>query len=152
MTPLGTISNQDCNLTCTSTITFTLSRSASAGTYTIVATGEPGGRSTSFPLEIDNSPDLIVSCTPNTTTSAKVGEPVTWTAIVSGGSNSGYTHSWSGSNIPTLPPPSNNPYTITYTTVGTKVARDTVVDSLGNSATCPDASTKINFNPTFEEF
>jgi hypothetical protein len=82
--------------------------------------------------------------------SVLVGQNVTWQCSVSGGTPP-YTYSWSGTNIPTSPAPSTNPYTTAYSTVGTKNATLTVQDSGGLQGTC-NGSVQVNFNPVFEEF
>lgn len=146
------IANPSCTPSpnCDSNILFTVSPSAQAGTYTVTVTGQPLGRTTSFNLVVTGSP-IAVSCTPNPTT-ALVGQNVTWTANVTGGSGD-YTYAWSGTNFPTSPAPSTNPYSIVYTTTGLKTASTTVTDTVNTTqATCPASTVRVNFDPRFEEF
>ena len=142
------VSNQGCSPTCQSTITFTVSPSAANGTYQITATGNPLGRQTSFNLVIEGSA-LSATCTPSPAV-ALVGEPITWTANVSGGT-APYTYSWSGNGIPTNPAPSTNPYVVTYSTVGQKTASVVVNDNKNNEGVCTAGSIQIKFNPKFRE-
>ena len=80
---------------------------------------------------------------------AKIGELVTWTASVSGGTPP-YTYSWSGSESLSGDTAS---VTKTYSTLGTKTATVTVTDSDSISAECdPAGVVQIYFNPRFEEF
>ncbi len=140
------------NGSCNSTLTLTIPSTTAIGNYLIRVTGSPLSKSTTFNLNIENSTALIVTCSASPSTGRKIGEPVTWTATATGGSGSYASYSWSGTAIPTAPAPTSNPYTITYSTTGTKTARATVTDSLGNIGTCPDATTIINFNPVIIEF
>lgn len=145
----GVPSSQGCSPTCSSVITFTVTPSASAGTYPITVTGTPNNVTTSFNLVIANSPDIVVSCSasPNP---AKVGQAVAWTGNVSGGVPP-YTYSWSGAGITGAA--NTNPLSVTYSTTGTKTATLTVTDSLSNTGSCTPAGTAtININPKFEEF
>ncbi len=151
-------SNQGCvpsqATPCSFTTTFTVQPSAVAGTYPITVTGAPLGRTTGFNLIINNSPNMIVSCTANPT-SALVGQDVTWTVNVLSdpNNNSPYTFDWSGDDIP-LPP--NDPQTqsiiVNYSTTGSKQATATVWDSKLNQATCPTGFINIGANPGFGEF
>ena len=95
---------------------------------------------------------LSVVCTPSPDP-ALVNQPVTWTASTSDGVPP-YTYSWSGTNIPTSPAPSSNPYTISYQTIGLKTAVATVTDSESNYGLCnaPSPNVRVNFNPKLEEF
>ncbi|MBX4181401.1 hypothetical protein KW807_00880 [Candidatus Parcubacteria bacterium] len=154
--PSGTsysISNNPCYPGCVSVITFTVSPSTTAGTYPITVTGSPLGKTTTFNLIVANPP-MSVSCAASPAT-VLVGQPVTWTATVTGGT-APYTYSWSGTNIPVSPAPTTNPYVKTYSTVGTKTATVTVNDSDALSASCPGgaggSSVQVNFNPHLEEF
>ncbi len=149
--------NRTCspNPSCVSTITFTVNSSTAAGTYNITVTsagdGTPGPRSTNFNLVVTQPSGLSVSCSANPT-SAMIGDNITWTATPSGGT-SPYTYSWSGTDIPTSPAPTTNPYIKKYETIGTKTATVTVTDAGSFQATCnPAAVTQINFDPSFEEF
>jgi len=80
-----------------------------------------------------------------------MGQTVTWTATVNGGTLP-FTYSWSGTNIPTGPAPTTNPYNIIYNTIGQKTATVTVTSAISGQTTCPTATVQINFNPLFEEF
>lgn len=144
------ISPTSCNPngTCNMTATFNVSPSAIVGNHNITVTGSPLGRTTSFTLAIAGSP-ISLSCTAAPST-ALVGQSVTWTGNISGGTPP-FTYSWSGTNMPT-PAPSTNPYTRTYSTVGQKTAQLTVTDADGLQTTCPAGTVQINFNPNFEEF
>ena len=82
---------------------------------------------------------------------ALLGQTVTWIANVSGGTPP-LVYSWSGTNIPTSPPPSTNPFSIVYSTIGQKLATVTVTDTDSVVATCPAGVIQINFNPDLEEF
>jgi hypothetical protein len=141
-----------CTPGCTSTITFTVAPSAQPGTYPLTVTGTPGNVTTGFNLVL-SAPQGIssVSCSANPSV-AKVGQSVTWTANVTGGTPP-YTYSWSGSSIPGVPNiPTSNPYAITYSTVGTKTAVTTVTDSNGVQGTCQAGTAVVNISPTFQEF
>lgn len=142
------ISNQGCSPRCTSVITFTVPPSTPNGTYPITVTGSPLGRWTRFNLVVSGSP-MTVSCSSSPRT-ALVGELVTWTANVSGGTPP-LTYLWSGTNIPTSPAPNTNPFNIRYSTLGQKTTTVTVTDTNSVQATCP-STIQINFNPNFEEF
>ncbi len=143
------ISGSTCSPTCTSTITFTVTPSTPTGTYAITVTGTPLGKQTSFNLVVAGSP-ITISCAAASLT-ALLNQTVTWTATVSGGTPP-LTYRWSGTNIPTNPAPSTNPYSRTYSTIGAKTAAVTVTDSDALQTTCPTATVQINFNPKFEEF
>ncbi|MBI2087108.1 MAG: PKD domain-containing protein [Candidatus Zambryskibacteria bacterium] len=106
-------------------------------------------KTTAFNLVISGNP-IIVSCSANPTT-ALLGQNITWTGTVSGGTPP-FTYSWSGTNIPTSPAPTTNPYTKSYSTIGQKTAALTARDADGLQSTCPVATAQINFNPKFEEF
>jgi hypothetical protein len=149
--------NRSCAPTCSSTVTFAVQPSAPIGSHLITVTGQPLGRTTQFNLIISGNPSTV-SCSSSPSGTAMIGQPVTWTATVSGGTPP-YTYSWSGTNIPTNPAPSTNPYTITYTTIGVKNAAVTVTTSEGVQTVCSGigpggqgGSIIINFDPTFEEF
>ncbi len=148
------ISNQTCSPSCQSVITFAVSPSASVGTFPITVTGSPLSKTTGFNLTIVSSPAILVTCSPSTppTGGYKIGNSVTWTAAASGGSGNFTSYVWSGTGISTNPAPTSNPYSLSYSTVGTKTAQVTVTDSLGNSGTCPAVNIQVNFNPKIEEF
>ena len=135
--------------TCTAVITFTVPPTAVNGTYPITVTGSPLNKQTSFNLVVSGDP-FSVSCAASPRT-ALINETVTWTATVSGGT-SPKTYVWSGTNIPTSPAPTTNPYSITYGTIGQKTATVTVTGANLAQATCPTNTVQINFNPSLEEF
>lgn len=143
------ISNSACSPTCFSVITFTVSPGTAAGTYPITVTGTPLGKQTGFNLAISGNP-MNVTCSASPST-ALLGQTVTWTANVSGGT-SPFTYSWSGTNFPTSPAPSTNPFSIIYSTIGQKIAAVTVTDTDSVTATCLAGTVQINFDPNFEEF
>ena len=140
--------NNFCNPTCNSTITFTVSPTAPVGDHTIIVTGSPLNETTQFTLRITGNP-MTVTCSASPATSL-IGQTVTWTAVVSGGTPP-FTYSWSGTNIPTSPAPSANPYSISYSTIGQKTTTVTVTDADGLQASFT-SSVQINFDPQFEEF
>jgi uncharacterized repeat protein (TIGR02543 family) len=153
------ISNQGCAPGCTSNITFAVQPSAPTGQTTVTVTGVSTSgvtRTTNFTLNITGNPSTV-SCSSSPSGTAMLGEPVTWTASVSGGTPP-HTITWSGTNIPTNPAPTCEQYTITYTTIGLKTAVATVTDAAFIQSTCtdgsggPGGSIYINFDPTFEEF
>lgn len=143
------IANQSCNPTCSSVVTFTVAPTTANGTYPITVTGTPLNKQTTFNLVVQGNP-VSVTCVPSPAV-ALVGEEVTWTANVSGGTPP-HTYSWSGTGIPASPAPTSNPYRITYSTVGQKNAIVTVNDSASHSAVCSSSSVQVNLNPKFEEF
>ena len=146
----ASISNNPCTPSCSSTITFTVQSSVSNGTYPITATSQPGAKTLVFNLIIEGSA-MNVTCVPSPAT-AMIGQPVTWTASVTGGSGP-YTYLWSGTGVPTDPAPTVNPYSLTYSTIGAKTITAEVTDSASSTASCPaNSSVQINFNPLFEEF
>ena len=116
---------------------------------------KPLGKTTSFNLIVNGSP-ITVTCSASPSP-ALMGQNVTWTGVVSGGIPP-YTYSWSGTNIPTSPAPTSNPYTKSYGTIGQKTATLTVRDSDNTTGSCGGGgggsvgSVYINFNPSFQEF
>ncbi|MHB1330481.1 MAG: fibronectin type III domain-containing protein [Minisyncoccota bacterium] len=139
---------------CNFTATFTVDPDVESGTYTITVTGSPLGRTTTFDLEVSDSPDMIVTCSASPS-SAEVGQNVVWTVSVDNDPNNNppYTFEWSGTNIPVAPNiPTTQQYTISYSTTGTKIATATVWDNVLNQATCNTASVSIGANPFPIEF
>ncbi len=146
---VDSISNQGCSPSCVSTITFRVSSSAPVGTHSITVVGTPLDKQTTFNLIVSPAPaGMNVSCSASPSP-ALIGQTVTWTANVSGGTPP-YTYLWSGTNIP--PNVTTNPFNISYSTLGSKVARVRVTDSTSAFADCSDSTIQINFNPVFEEF
>lgn len=146
----ASIASNPCTPSCSSTITFTVQPSVSNGTYPITVTSQPGAKTLIFNLVVTGSA-MNVTCVPSPAT-AMIGQPVTWTANVTGGS-APYTYVWSGSGVPTSPAPTVNPYTVTYSTIGQKTISAQVTDSTDSTASCPGSSSvQINFDPQFEEF
>ena len=146
----ASIASNPCTPTCSSVVTFTVDPSTSNGTYPITVTSQPGAKTLVFNLVVTGSA-MNITCVPSPAT-AMIGQPVTWTANVSGGS-SPYTYVWSGSGVPIDPAPTVNPYSLTYSTIGQKTISVQVTDNGGGVASCPaNSSVQINFNPTFEEF
>ena len=151
--PSGVIvsyANQGCLPTCSATITFTVPSSVPVGTYPITVTGSAAGivRSTVFNLVISAPAGISATCSASPSP-AYIGQPVTWSANVSGGTPP-YSYAWSGTNFPGTP--TSNPYVISYQTTGAKTASVTVTDGNGVTATCPTASLQIGINPLYEEF
>ncbi len=154
------LSNGTCSPDCQTTILFTIDNDAVVGTYPIIVTGAPLGKTTSFNLVISSGGTgggISVSCSASPLP-AYIGRSVTWTGAVSGGT-APYTYSWSGTNIPTNPAPSTNPFNIVYTSGGRKTAKLTVTDSIGRQAACTGENgvgdggvIYVNFDPDFEEF
>ncbi|MBX4200058.1 hypothetical protein KW790_01170 [Candidatus Parcubacteria bacterium] len=143
------IAGRDCAPNCQSTITFTISPSAPTGTQMIHVRGTPLDKTTQFNLVINNSDTVAVTCTPSSPV-VKVGQIVTWTANATGGTPP-YTYSWSGTNVPS-PAPTSNPFSTSYSTVGSKSLRATVTDSNGVKGSCTEATVQVGLNPKFEEF
>ncbi|MEK7176957.1 MAG: PKD domain-containing protein [Patescibacteria group bacterium] len=150
------ISGQGAPLPNSSTITFSISPTATVGNHPITITGNPLNKQLTFNLNISPSTSLSVSCSGNPPT-ALLGQNVTWTAVPSGGTPP-YFYSWSGDNIPTSPAPTGSTYVKSYSTVGLKRANVTATDSsLPTAQTTPScapaaAEVQINFDPSFEEF
>ncbi|KKT66981.1 MAG: MshQ-like protein, partial [Candidatus Curtissbacteria bacterium GW2011_GWC1_44_33] len=153
-TPPGvtaSISGQDCDLTCTSVITFTVSPSTPVGTHPITVTGSPLDKQTTFNLIVSGDP-LIVSCSASPML-VFLGETVTLTANVSGGTPP-YIYSWNGTSIPTNPSPDTNPFGISYNTVGQKSVSVIVTDSSSPpfQIACPVITVRANIDPQYKEF
>jgi hypothetical protein len=147
-----TFSKQGYSPSSSSTLLFTVQPTAPSGTYPITVKGTPLDKTTTLTLTVKSSVGPVATCSASPFSSVKVGQPVTWTANVSGGT-APYTYVWSGSNIPTNPAPTTNPFSIIYTTVGLKTAQVVVTDSAGKTTSCsPAGSVYINFDPKFEEF
>jgi hypothetical protein len=145
------------NPTCTTLINFTVSSDAPVGSNTVTITGSADGfttpQTTTFNLQIDKSPDIVIASCSGSPNPAVLGkQDVTWNATgITGGTGTGYTYLWTGSGIPATPAPNTIPYTVTYTTIGQKVATLHVTDSNGNTGTCVPAPVQVNFNPTSKE-
>lgn len=156
-------SNQSCIPTCASTATIGADNDATLGAHTVTVEGIPASSNgpVSFIVNVLAGSSPVVSCSPSSS-SALVGQPVTWSANVSGGTPP-YTYVWSGTSIPTTPAPTystsntTNTYSNTYTTTGLKHATVRVTDAASNFGDCtnggyPGSDVQINFNPTFQEF
>lgn len=141
--------NRACVTTCSSNIIFDVPSSTAPGTYPITVTGFPLNKTKNFNLIITASSDILVTCTPSSSTSL-VGVPVTWNSTVSGGNGVYTSYVWTGNNLPT-PAPSTSSFKVTYSTVGQKTAQLTVTDSVGNTGSCAPGTVQINFNPQFKE-
>jgi hypothetical protein len=141
--------NQSCSPTCNETINFTIPPSVPAGTYPVTITGTPGNKTAVFNMTLGPVSGISATCTASPS-SVLVGNPVTWSATVLGGTPP-YTYTWTGSSLPT-PRPSTSSFGITYSTVGEKTAQISVVDSVGNIGSCVAATVQVNFNPKFQEF
>ncbi len=153
-------SNQGCvpsaGNPCNFTATFTIQPTANAGTYPITITGTPLNRTTNFNLVITDSPNMVLSCSANPT-SSQVGQDVTWTVTIVNdpNSNSPYTFAWSGDSVPaeqTVEVSATQSFVMSYSTTGAKQIQATVWDSLRNQATCPASYINIGVNPGFGEF
>jgi hypothetical protein len=139
---------------CASVITFTVTPATLAGTYPITVTGStasgvPSNRQTTFDLEIHGNP-VSATCSASPTT-ALIGQIVTWTATVLGGTPP-YSYAWSGTNIPTSPAPNTNPFNISYGTLGKKTALVRVTDFDNQQYFCAPGEVQVYFDPTFNEF
>lgn len=149
-----TYANKSCNPnpSCTTGITFTVDPSAAVGTYPLVLRGISSGladKTQNFNLVIANATPLSVNVSSNPSSTARVGDTVTWTCTASGGSGS-YTYTWSGTGIPS-PAPTTSSFTITYQTVGSKTAVCTVNDGT-QSAGSLERAVQVSVNPIFIEF
>lgn len=141
--------------TCTPTIGLNVGGTAIPGTYTITVNADtvPAGTPHSIPftLTINPAPALSITCTASPST-AQIGQPVTWTANVTGGIPP-MTYEWTGTDLPAMPNNiTTNPFTFTYQTVGPKTAQVTVTDSMGSQTSCPNSTLQVGVNPSFKEF
>lgn len=143
------ISNSSCapSPECDSVVTFTVAPTAPNGTHPITVIGSPLGKETTFNLVISGNP-IIVSCTASPSL-ALIGESVTWTATVVGGTGP-FTYLWSGTGVPS-PAPTSSSFVTTYSTIGQKTATVTVTDSEAVSQGCNAASIQVNFQPQLQE-
>jgi len=142
--------NRTCSPTCNSTINFTVDPSTTAGTYPITVTSSTAGladKTTSFNLVISNPVVLGVTCTPSPSP-ALVGQPVTWTGTVVGGT-APYTYAWSGTDMTAG---ITNPYVFTYQSTGVKTATLRVTDSFSATGTCAPANLSVTIDPRYKEF
>jgi len=146
--------NQGCSPTCSSTLTFSVPAGTTPGTYTINVSGTDGSitrNAAPFSLVINPPAVFSVACSANPIT-ANVGQPVTWTATPSGGTGP-YTYSWAGSDMPTAPAPSANPYVISYSTAGVKTGSVSATDTATSvTANCASQNVQVNVKPVFQEF
>lgn len=149
-----TYANRSCspNPTCTTGMTFTVDPSASVGTYPLVLKGTTSGladKTQNFNLVIANSSPLDVNVSSNPSSTAQVGQQVTWTCTPSGGSGV-YTYTWSGTGVPS-PAPTASSFTTTYSTVGAKTVICTVNDGT-QSVGSLERAVQVSVNPIFIEF
>jgi len=170
--PLGvavSYAPQPCTPTCTSplNIGLTVSGSATVGTYTITIDADtvPAStpRSTTFSLTINPAPALTVVCRSelasvvqgNQTSSPtfiQINQSIAWIVDVTGGI-APITYDWTGTDFPTAPNPSTNPFFFTYQTTGVKTVQVTVIDNGGvRTATCPSTTLQVGVKPSFQEF
>jgi fibronectin type 3 domain-containing protein len=142
------LANNPCspNLSCTTTLNFTVQSSASVATHpiTVQATGGSVTKSTNFNLVI--SPPAGLSVSINVPPTAVVGQPVTWDANVSGGTSC--TYSWTGTDFPGSP--TTEDYTFTYQTTGLKTA--TIVVICNEGTVNANGTIQINVDPEYKEF
>ena len=142
--------NRSCSPNCSSAITFIVSPTATPGDYTINVNGVPAVTPTTFTLRIIAGAGISVSCDGDPDT-ALLGQSIIWTADASGGTGGPYRYEWTG-DVPS-PAPTTRFFNTSYSTIGTKSANVTVNDDVSPPANCiPDATVRINFNPSFEEF
>ncbi|MEK7176958.1 MAG: hypothetical protein AAB719_01520 [Patescibacteria group bacterium] len=120
-------------------------------TYTLDCIGPGGSANRSVTVAVSPSSAMSVSCVGSPSV-ALLGQNITWTASVDSGGVPPFTYSWSGTNIPTSPAPTTNPYVKSYSTIGEKTATVTVTGGNSAEATCSPARVQINFDPDFEEF
>lgn len=146
------ISNSNCSPNCTSVIIFTVPSNTPTGTYQITVTGSPLGKQTRFNLVVSGNPVTVTCSVSPTNPLPVIGQTVTWTASIPSGGTPPFTYSWTGTNIPSNPAPTGNPYRISYSTVGSKTASVTVTDADSLPSSCQPVSIQVNFSPTFEEF
>lgn len=153
------ISNNPCKPTCSSAINFTIAQNVAPQTIPVTVTGSPHNITTSFNLSITGTA-MSVICKANPSP-ALIGEQVTWTATVSGGTPP-FSYAWSG-DVGTPNPGNVDHFSTTYSTVGLKHALVTVTDNDSNVVECSNGNDNgsqphqggllyINFNPKFEEF
>jgi len=147
-------SNRACSPSpsCTTFMTFTVDPSAPIGTHNLVLRGITAGladKTQNFDLVISNTSPLSVNVSSNPSSTAQVGQSVTWTCTPSGGSGT-YTYTWSGTGVPT-PAPTTSSFTTTYQTVGSKPVVCTVNDGT-QSAGSLERAVQVSVNPIFIEF
>ncbi len=100
---------QSCTPTCASVFTFSADNTATLGAHTVTVAGSPASSNgpTSFTVNVLAGTSPVVSCSPSSS-SALVGQPVTWSSNVSGGTPP-YTYVWSGTSFPTPAPSGRTP-------------------------------------------
>lgn len=154
----ATYAPQPCQPNCTTNVGITAEGSVIPGTYLVTVLGSTADglfqRTTNFNLTISPASSFTVSCSASPSF-VLVGQPVTWTANVVG--NSGpLTYAWSGDEMPTLPAPSTNPYTISYEGSGRKTATILVTDagsgaSGASTISCTPVTIQLRVKPNFQE-
>lgn len=124
-----------CSKTYTSTGTFT-------GTVTVTASGQQSAPD-SCTVTVQNSA-VTASCSASPS-SVGLNQTVVWTAIPSGGSGTGYTYIWSGTDELSKPIPAiGNPVSVTYANPGPKTGSVIVTDSDGNSSASIPCTTTVS--------
>jgi len=153
----SSISGQSCILGCSSVISFIVPSSTPDGTYTITVTGDPGAKTTTFPLIVSGGGGgnllSVTSCKANPLTQAWIGQKVTWSVLYSGGTPP-YQFRWTGPGMKNDSAwLSADTYELTYSTTGKKSASVEVKDSAGSlkSVDCDVSSIQIKVNPAFKE-
>lgn len=145
------LSNNFCFPPCATGILFTASPGvAKPGTYNMDVIGSPLNKKASFRLIVQPTDEVSVTCVPSSATPA-LNSLVTWTATVNSGVPP-YKYLWSGTNVPTVPPPTTSSFNISYSTVGTKTASVVVTDSEMNTGTCAINPLKVMFSPDTPKF
>ena len=141
----------------TQTTTYSMTCTGAGGsnggstTVTVGAGTAPVVHDSTFNMTINPSPDVTVSCSASPSP-AVVGQQVVWTATPSGGT-APYKYTWTGTDFGT-PSPTDNPFSFTYQTTGSKTAQVTVRDNngLGLAIQCPVSQLQVNVKPIIKEF
>ncbi len=161
--------NNPCSPTCVSDITFTATANASVGSYTVRASGAPGGgnpvqpRTTDIVLNVTSgggpTGNPEVSCTVGTSGPYYVNNEVEWRVAVTEG-QSPYTVDWEFLSInppadPTTAQTSgvgpNFTYKKSYEKIGTKAVRIVVTDALNETGECETEPINVQVKPFIKE-